>query len=197
MILDTNAIFDFADANQRLLDRIQQADDDLHLPVIVLGEYRYGLKSSRLRVARESWLDELESTAIVLTITSETSRIYADIRYALRHCWPTDSRDTTSVHRAGVARSDSRCSVTIRILIKSLDFVRSMVTEILSMAFGEHVHAMRSTRNEISVCCRMPRRWGCGDPPRKSASQGRRRSSWSRYGDLPGGDRAAKLRGDH
>jgi hypothetical protein len=30
MILDTNAISDFADANQRLLDRIQQADDDLH-----------------------------------------------------------------------------------------------------------------------------------------------------------------------
>ena len=84
MILDTNAISDFADANQRLLDRIQQTDDDLHLPVIVLGEYRYGLKSSRLRVARESWLDELESTAIVLTITSETSRIYADIRYELR-----------------------------------------------------------------------------------------------------------------
>ena len=47
MILDTNAISDFADANKRLLDRIQQADDDLHLPVIVLGEYRYGLKSSR------------------------------------------------------------------------------------------------------------------------------------------------------
>ena len=75
MILDTNAISDFADANQRLLDRIQQPDDDRHLPV---------LKSSRLRVARESWLDELESTAIVLTITSETSRIYADIRYELR-----------------------------------------------------------------------------------------------------------------
>ena len=47
MILDdTNAISDFADANQRLLDRLQQADDDIHLPVIVLGEYRYGLKSS-------------------------------------------------------------------------------------------------------------------------------------------------------
>ena len=79
MILDTNAISDFADANQRLLDRIQQANDDLHLPVIVLGEYRYGLKSSRLRVARESWLDELESTAIVLTITSE------DQSYLCRH----------------------------------------------------------------------------------------------------------------
>ena len=72
------------DANQGLLDRLQQSAEDIHLPVIVLGEYRYGVKSSRLRAARESWLDELESTAIVLAVTSETSRIYADIRHELR-----------------------------------------------------------------------------------------------------------------
>jgi tRNA(fMet)-specific endonuclease VapC len=84
MILDTNAVSDFADANQRLLNRLQQSAEDIHLPVIVLGEYRYGVKSSRLRAARESWLDELESTAIILAVTSETSRIYADIRHELR-----------------------------------------------------------------------------------------------------------------
>ena len=84
MILDTNAVSDFADANQRLLNRLQQSGEDIHLPVIVLGEYRYGVKSSRLRAARESWLDELESTVIVLAVTSETSRIYADIRHELR-----------------------------------------------------------------------------------------------------------------
>jgi len=84
MILDTNAVSDFADANQRLLGRLQQSAEDIHLPVIVLGEYRYGLKSSRLRAMRESWLDELESTAIVLVVTSETSRIYADIRHEPR-----------------------------------------------------------------------------------------------------------------
>ena len=84
MILDTNAVSDFADANQRLLNCLQQSAADIHLPVIVLGEYRYGMKSSRLRVARERWLDELESAAIVLAVTSETSRIYADIRHELR-----------------------------------------------------------------------------------------------------------------
>lgn len=84
MILDTNAVSDFADANQRLLNCLQQSAADIHLPVIVLGEYRYGVKSSRLRAARESWLDELESSAIVLAVTSETSRIYADIRHELR-----------------------------------------------------------------------------------------------------------------
>jgi hypothetical protein len=65
MILDTNAVSDFADANQRLLNCLQQSAADIHLPVIVLGEYRYGVKSSRLRAARESWLDELEGSAIV------------------------------------------------------------------------------------------------------------------------------------
>ena len=84
MILDANAVSDFADANQRLLNCLQQSAADIHVPVIVLGEYRYGVKSSRLRAARESWLDELESSAIVLAITSETSRIYADIRHDLR-----------------------------------------------------------------------------------------------------------------
>jgi tRNA(fMet)-specific endonuclease VapC len=84
MILDTNAVSDFADANQSLLDRLQQSAEDIHLPVVVLGEYRYGVKSSRLRAARESWLDELESTAIVLAVTSETSRFYADIHHELR-----------------------------------------------------------------------------------------------------------------
>jgi predicted nucleic acid-binding protein len=38
MILDTNAVSDFADANQGLLDRLQQSAEDIHLPVIVLGE---------------------------------------------------------------------------------------------------------------------------------------------------------------
>jgi tRNA(fMet)-specific endonuclease VapC len=72
------------DSNPRLLSRLQQSAADIHLPVIVIGEYRYGVKSSRLRAARESWLDELESSAIVLTVTAQTSRIYADIRHELR-----------------------------------------------------------------------------------------------------------------
>jgi predicted nucleic acid-binding protein len=40
MILDTNAVSDFADANQSLLNCLQQSAADIHLPVIVLGEYR-------------------------------------------------------------------------------------------------------------------------------------------------------------
>lgn len=54
MILDTNAVSDFADANQRLLNCLQQSVVDIHFPVIVLGEYRYGVKSSRLRAIRDA-----------------------------------------------------------------------------------------------------------------------------------------------
>jgi predicted nucleic acid-binding protein len=80
MILDTNAISDLPTQT----NACSTAFNRRTTTSIVLGEYRYGLNSSRLRVARESWLDELESTATVLTITSETSRVYADIRYELR-----------------------------------------------------------------------------------------------------------------
>jgi predicted nucleic acid-binding protein len=41
-VVDTNAVSDLVEANQRLLNRLQQSAEDIHLPVIVLGEYRYG-----------------------------------------------------------------------------------------------------------------------------------------------------------
>ena len=84
MILDTNAISAFADANAGVLRHLQDPSMDICLPVIVLGEYRYGVKSSRQRAAREKWLDELEANCSVLDITSETSSVYAEIRYELR-----------------------------------------------------------------------------------------------------------------
>ena len=56
----------------------------IHLPVIALGEYRYGLRLSRHRAAREKWLDNLEAAATVLTINATTSRVYAEIRHRLR-----------------------------------------------------------------------------------------------------------------
>lgn len=65
MILDTNAVSDFADANQRLLNCLQQSAADIHLPVIVLGEYRYGIKSSRLRAAREVALSDFSFPSLL------------------------------------------------------------------------------------------------------------------------------------
>lgn len=84
MILDTNAISAFADGNAAVLRHVQNPPMAIHLPVVVLGEYRYGVKLSRHRAAREKWLDDLEASCSVLDVTSETSRIYAEIRHELR-----------------------------------------------------------------------------------------------------------------
>lgn len=84
MILDTNAISAFADGNEAVLRQLQNPPMAIRLPVVALGEYRYGVKSSRHRAAREKWLDDLEASCAVLDVTSETSRIYAEIRHELR-----------------------------------------------------------------------------------------------------------------
>ena len=52
--------------------------------MIVPGEYRYGLKRSRERAARERWLAELEALLECLDATATTARHYAQIREELR-----------------------------------------------------------------------------------------------------------------
>ena len=84
MILDTNAVSAFADADAGFLSHLQDPSVAISLPVVVLGEYRYGVKSSRQRAAREKWLDDLEVNCSVLDITAETSRVYAEIRHERR-----------------------------------------------------------------------------------------------------------------
>src|SRR3989304_1227606 len=60
MIFDTNAVSAFADGDAGVLQRLQELSTTISLPVIVLGEDRYGLKASRERAARAKWLDDLE-----------------------------------------------------------------------------------------------------------------------------------------
>ena len=48
MILDTNALSAFADDVPRVVQQIATAED-LHIPVIVIGEYRFGIATSRRR----------------------------------------------------------------------------------------------------------------------------------------------------
>ena len=51
--------------------------------MIVLGEYRFGIKAARDRKTREAWLATVES-AITVLLSSETARHYADVREELR-----------------------------------------------------------------------------------------------------------------
>jgi tRNA(fMet)-specific endonuclease VapC len=55
MILDTNALSAFADDIRSVVQQIATADE-LHVPVIVLGEYRFGIATSRRRREYEAWL---------------------------------------------------------------------------------------------------------------------------------------------
>ena len=60
MILDTNAVSDLLEGNERLADLLAP-DVRHHLPIMVLGEYRFGLLGSRRGVRLEPLIDQLES----------------------------------------------------------------------------------------------------------------------------------------
>lgn len=83
MILDTNAISALFAGNDSLA-RVLAASPRHQVPVIVLGEYRYGLKRSRHQERLENLLDQLEHESDVLTIDAGTAAIYAEVREQLR-----------------------------------------------------------------------------------------------------------------
>src|SRR5437016_3533658 len=83
MILDTNALSAFAEGNQSVRETIADSSGP-YLPVVVIGEYRFGLKVARDRLRRSAWLDEILKHWIVLEITADTASNYADIRHALK-----------------------------------------------------------------------------------------------------------------
>ena len=83
MILDTNALSAFADGEDgvgNILGQQQRAA----IPVIVLGEFRYGIAGSRHRGAYEQWLDTHLRQFEVLAITAETTIPYAALRGTLK-----------------------------------------------------------------------------------------------------------------
>lgn len=83
MILDTNAVSDLLEGNSALAALLGGASRH-ELPVIVIGEYRYGLTRSRRRRTLLPLLDELTRESIVLPIGVETAAAYAVVREALR-----------------------------------------------------------------------------------------------------------------
>jgi tRNA(fMet)-specific endonuclease VapC len=83
VILDTNALSAFADASSPVIAALQSADD-ASVPVIVLGEFRYGITHSRQHREYEAWLERYLPTFRLLDITEETAVEYAIIRSELR-----------------------------------------------------------------------------------------------------------------
>ncbi len=83
LILDTNALSAFADGDEKLLRAIEN-EAELALPVIVLGEYLYGIQQSRLRASYESWIKVNLPFFDLLPIARETAERYSEIRRELR-----------------------------------------------------------------------------------------------------------------
>lgn len=83
MILDTNALSAFVDGD-RSVGEVLVSQARAAIPVIVLGEFRYGIAESRHRRAYEAWLDAHLHRFELLPVTEETTFSYAQLRVALR-----------------------------------------------------------------------------------------------------------------
>ena len=83
MILDTNGLSAMADGDTSLEPLLQQAAE-IAVPVIVLGEYRYGIRQSHHRTRYERWLAEVLTSCRVLVVDEETAGHYAEVRDELK-----------------------------------------------------------------------------------------------------------------
>jgi tRNA(fMet)-specific endonuclease VapC len=83
VILDTNGLSAMADGSPEL-EAVLRAAPELALPVIVIGEYRYGIAQSRHRKRYEEWLSGLLKHCRVLRIEEDTAIEYASIRAELK-----------------------------------------------------------------------------------------------------------------
>ncbi len=83
MILDTNGLSAMA-GGEASLAAILKSATEIAVPVIVPGEYRYGVRQSRHRMQYERWLATLLAGCRVLTIDDRTAELYADVRRELK-----------------------------------------------------------------------------------------------------------------
>ena len=94
LILDTNALLAIAEGERGAIKEFVRARQ-VAIPVIVLGEYRFGIAQSRHRRRYERWVEELISVSELLEINDETAVWYAELRGELRAAGtPIPSNDT-------------------------------------------------------------------------------------------------------
>jgi tRNA(fMet)-specific endonuclease VapC len=83
MILDTNALSAWADGNQACRPFFAQARR-IVVPVVVLGEYFYGIRQSRFRPRYEAWLASIAPDVELAPVTPVTANYYGDLRLRLK-----------------------------------------------------------------------------------------------------------------
>ena len=93
MIVDTNALSAIADEQPGIRDVLERAIS-VAIPVIVLGEYRFGISQSTRRSHYQKWLRENLPGFGILNITEETAEHYAGLRLEMKHAGtPIPSND--------------------------------------------------------------------------------------------------------
>lgn len=83
MILDTNALSAFIDGEPAVGVQLS-SEAHVAIPVIVLGEFRYGIAGSRYRDRYERWLGDHLSSFGILDVTEATTLTYARVRASLK-----------------------------------------------------------------------------------------------------------------
>ena len=83
LIIDTNGLSAMADGDMKL-EAVLQQTAEISVPVIVLGEYKYGIRQSRSRARYEKWLAEVVASCRVLAVDEQTTERYAEIRGELK-----------------------------------------------------------------------------------------------------------------
>ena len=84
MILDTNALSAFLGGEPAAGARLS-VEAHVAIPVIVLGEFRYGISGSRHRGKYEQWLADHLPEFEVLAVTEPTTVAYARVRVSLKN----------------------------------------------------------------------------------------------------------------
>jgi len=93
LILDTNALSAVVEGDPLLAPLLQKAAQ-IAIPVIVLGEYRYGISHSRNRRQYEEWLTEYLRNFRILEVEERTTIPYGAVRSELKRAGtPIPSND--------------------------------------------------------------------------------------------------------
>ena len=83
MILDTNALSAYLDKTAAAIEIVSEASE-VAIPVIVAGEFLFGIAQSRHRQAYERSLQRMLDRCTVLDVEIDTARHYAAIRLELK-----------------------------------------------------------------------------------------------------------------
>jgi predicted nucleic acid-binding protein len=83
LALDTKALSGATESNPAVLE-ILTGVGSLAPPVVVLGEYRFGIAQLRHKIEYTEWLERLMQRSAVLDITNQTAAHYSLLRLELK-----------------------------------------------------------------------------------------------------------------